>query len=507
MKLVPPIIPAILMTTILFGCLKSNDLSTATIENMTPEFAIPLVKDKIKIQDFFEGENGNFFLTSNPDGLISLNYKGKILTQTGESIIDEAVALFPGFIPLLDTITALPMTFNLLEIDKAQFRSGLLQLGFNLPQEDFHLELIIPGILNNGVPFSFSYDFHYTADSPDNIAFPPTDISDYFLQEDDDSLKIVYHATNNDGNTIHLDNFLIRLEDIDFSYLQGYLGNYQYDVPRDTIKIKFFENIEGGVYFQEPKIYINVLNSFGVPTRSLVNVFQFHSKDGVLLPLESTYIADGINFAYPSIEEIGVVKQTNFEFHKDNSNIADIIALSPIALEYDVDAITNPDTITTLKGFITDSSFYTINMEVQLPLYGFSELFTQYDTVELKIDSLEHVKSAELKLITENRFPIDFGFQAYFLDESNHILDSLLTGDTKVIKAAGVDADGQVTEKNTTTTMILLPENKIAHVLQAKNIVTKVQLNTKGSSETDFVKITLDQDLEIRMGLRAVLKK
>lgn len=499
-----PLFILLALTISFTSCSKLSELENATMINSEPEFAVPLVNTKIKVQDFFDGVDGNFFLTSDSEDLISFNYKGKILTKTGQEIIDEAVALFPPFIPLLDTITSLPMVFNKLDIDRAQFKGGTLQFGFNLPGEDFNLELTIPSILDGETPFTFSYEHIYSPSEPEYIAFDLIDISGYYLQEQDDSLRITYQATNNAGEHITLNSFLIKIQNVDFSYLQGYLGNHQYDVPPDTIKIKFFENIEGGVYFKEPKIYVDVLNSFGVPTRSLVNIFQFRNNDGSVVPLESTYIDNGIDFAYPTIDEIGVVRETNFQFHKDNSNIADIIALSPIALEYDVDAITNPDSILSLKGFITDSSFYTINMAVELPLYGFSQTFTQEDTVDLKIDSLEHLKSAEIKLITENRMPIDIKFQAYFLDNTNTVLDSLLT-DTRIIKSAGIDEDGQVSEKNTTTTFISLDEEKLEHITQAKNIVIKLQLSTLGEG-AELVKITLDQDLEIRMGLKAILK-
>ena len=123
------------------------------------------------------------------------------------------------------------------------------------------------------------------------------------------------------------------------SYLEGYLGQEPYDLPRDTIIIDFFDRwIDGTVTFANPSINVEVENSFGLPVRSVFNVMEIWNQDGSVLPVQSDILNTGVDFNYPALDEVGESKFTSFSLNKDNSNIVDIFSNRPIAVDYDLDA-------------------------------------------------------------------------------------------------------------------------------------------------------------------------
>ena len=85
--------------------------------------------------------------------------------------------------------------------------------------------------------------------------------------------------------------------------------------------------------------------------------FQYSDMRGIV------FLRNGIDFPYPTINEVGQVKRDTFTFNNTNSNLDVVFGSGPIAVAYDVDAFTNPFGDTGLKGFITDKSFYRVQVQ------------------------------------------------------------------------------------------------------------------------------------------------
>jgi len=56
--------------------------------------------------------------------------------------------------------------------------------------------------------------------------------------------------------------------------------------------------------------------------------------------LTGPVIEEGINFNYPTLDQIGQVQSTVFTFDKTNSNLGDLFNEKAASITYDVDAIT-----------------------------------------------------------------------------------------------------------------------------------------------------------------------
>lgn len=490
------------------GCQKIEDFQGAEVVSGPAEFAIPLVKATTTMQDLVENFDDYTFIEITPDGVIHLRYKGDVLTQEADEFFKDARDSIPPIIPLEDTLYALPFSSpEQLEVDFATYKSGKVKFACQsdyVGTIDFTLSIL--QVSKDGVIAQVHEQFESPSPLPGGY-FASTafvDMAGYGLIPENDSIYIRYEAITDAGERLKLPQAFLINENVDFSYIEGYLGNFKHNGKEDTIQIEFFENwIQGDVFFEQPNIYIHVENSFGVPTRSDIKLFDIITADHTHLPLESDFITnDGIDFVYPPLDEVGAVKSMTFTFNEANSNIEDVLGSRPIALDYDVDALMNPDTLTGLRGFITDSSYYKIQVEVDLPLHGRASGFGIVDTFDVNFSGYGSVSEAEFKIVADNGMPLEIDAQVYFLDDNGAVLDSLFAeGRTEIVGAADVGADGIVTNPTTRTTFAKLPGLRFDQVRNAKRLAMHAFFSTFNNGQQS-VKAFAGQQVEIRMGMK-----
>ena len=332
----------------------------------------------------------------------------------------------------------------------------------------------------------------------------PLPLKDYSLTAEEGSIYIEYEATRLDGEPGEVTNFFINLRELAFSYAEGYLGNVIFEGGRDTIAIDFFQDwIEGDIYFSEPKITYYLQNSFGLPTRSMINVLEVITVGGEILPLESDVVGpgQGIDFLYPGLDEVGESKTSVFVFDKTNSNIDEIVSAGPLAIDYEINALTNPDNDPSVRGFITDTSFYNVRMEVDLPFYGQASNFIALDTIEINFDNWQQVDAAEFKIVAENSAPLDVVIQGYFIEPSGFVLDSLLNGPQRLITGAPVDSNGDVTQIATETSYAPFSVERFDRIKYADRIIIEANFSTTNNGN-ELVRVYSDQDVKVRVGAK-----
>jgi len=221
------------------------------------------------------------------------------------------------------------------------------------------------------------------------------------------------------------------------------------------------------------------------------------------LDAEELNIADnqGIDFDFPSLSEVGEVKIQTFTFNKDNSNIVDILGSQPVALDYDVDARTNPDSLVEVRGFLTDESFYRIQVEVELPMFGWAQGFIAADTFDIDLSDFDDIQEIEFKLISDNGTALDVGTQGFFLDIDGNVMDSLLTQQQSLVAAAPVDENGKVTEVFTKESFIPFSEDRLNGIRGAKELVLQSSFSTYNASDVN-VKVFAEDAISVRVGMR-----
>jgi hypothetical protein len=498
------------LALLLVSCSKLEDLTAIDGVAGSSEFAIPLVNTSISLNDLLRNFEQNSSLTIDPDGTLRFNYSGDVITQNSGFMFDaiqHTLSQFP-IIPVLSRRMALPFSSpEGLELDRIDCKSGTVAYYVANPHPDVvQVTVSFPDVKKNGIPLTFNVTlppYSGTGDMPfaTNFFFP-TSVTGYTIASNTDSIFIEYQAIRPNGVSDTLHNVLVSIQNLQFTYAEGYLGNYTHQGGRDTILIDFFDNwTRGDVYFEDPTVTFHIENSFGIPTKSVVNVFNVLTADGRILPLESPYVTNGIDFPYPTINEVGQVKSRRFVFNKHNSNIDLILGSRPVAVDYDVNALTNPDNNPGIRGFITDQSFYRVRVEVELPLHGRASGFAALDTFDLNLGELNNIDFAEFKLFTDNEMPLDISLQGYFLNEQGQVIDSLYQQQQLVVRGAPVNNLGVSSGSNTQSSSAIFEAQRFSRIKEARKIAIQAAFSTINNG-TSSIKVLANQNIRIKLGAK-----
>ncbi len=501
------LLPLLMALTGLFGCTDLSDLERARTD-LAPEYAFPLFHGEVTIEEFLNSFDDTGLLEIDSLGELRIRYRGNTIERTTRDALAPALTLLQLPIPVTDTLFELPFRYDdILEVDSALFKTGKLTYFFNSKHPDsVRVTVSFPQLRKNGQPLVLEHVLPPSGGAPVPLfPNPEVDLAGYSLAPDADGrMWLRYEALRlPDMTRDTLSDFYLLLQNVEFSYIQGYLGNYLYDGARDTIEIEFLEKWRrGNVYFADPRVYLYVTNSFGLPTRSVVNVFDVYTLDGQVLQLQSPLLTNGgLDFVYPTLDEVGQVKTQTIVLHKDNSNIAEILGANPLAVDYDIDALTNPDSNTAIRGFLTDSSYYRFQVEVVLPVYGQASDFAVTDTFDFNPGNLTEMTAAEIKLVAENELPIGMAVQVYLADEQG-VLDSLFDAATFLIEPADVNEFGYPIEKRETTTYVPVEGMRLQHLLAARMLILEASFNTTNGGQVP-VRMNFFQGVRIRAGMKA----
>jgi hypothetical protein len=494
----------ILFTTFLLaGCSSYDDLSKLNAPGYSGEFAIPLVNTKTNLKEIFDGFDQSATLEIDGNGGMVLRYKGNIISKTSQEIFDLASN---AFFPILDTSFSIPLKRpNGVFLDSINVKSGSINMGlYNDQTFPVTMTVKLPEFKKNGISISKTYSLAPKQGLPTSI-----DIAGYDLVPVNDSIKVIYDARDkSNNNRIKLSGFLFAFSDAKFSFARGYIGRDTFDNKADSINIDFFKNWKRGkVTFSDPKIRISLDNSFGLPVKSIVKRMDIEGLDGTVNSLQSIFITDGVNVAYPSLNEIGQLKNTTFFLDKTNSNIDKIINSNPVKVVYEIDGLINPDLGTKPIGFMTDSSYFKLEVETILPLEGTANGFESIDTFDMNWgDVTTVIDSAEFKIIADNEMPIDHQVQVYFAETDGKIVDSLFKSNTFILKSAPVGTNGIANGITTNTTFAKFsgPVLNKLRALARKIIVKSIFSTTDNGSRN--VKVLANQNVNIRIGLRFATK-
>lgn len=506
------------LSSLFFACQKNN-LNDAELAEHTAEYAFPLMSTQLNLRDLmFEILNdtlGGDTIVVNPDNTMTLYYSGDVAEKPATDIFE--FFKFPDApIPVADTLYDFPLTVpDSVFIRRADVAAGKMNVviknGFTEPITG---AFYIPQMSKNGVVFKYPFAIAAGALS----ISPQFDLAGYLLLSDNNKLQFRYEAYLPDGTRVQIPESSpgvpgvgVLLSGFTLSYVEGYWGNSEYDLTRDTIDIDINNtSLKGNVQVKDPKVTMTVSNSWGFPTRGVVKYLSFLGKDGKEYKLESTvFNGDSIDFAYPSLAagEVGQTKFTHVVLDGTNSNIAEIFNAQPVRLIYEVSGISNAKKDPTIVGFLTDKSTIALHMSVELVLEGSAQDFGAEQILNLNfgdyadIDT-SHIEAVEFKLVTENATPIGAALQLYFQDSSGVSLDSLFIGAPRAImEAAPVGADGIATGQTRTETFVPMDIDRFDRVRQSEKLLLRTFFTTANGGTTP-VKLLATQSTAIKLGLK-----
>jgi len=505
----------------LAACSKT-DFDKLELEDHSSEFAFPLFSTTLRLDDLMfrilnDTLSGDTIFV-NPDNTMTLFYTGNVAEKPASDIFNF---LKEGIVPLNDTTFTFPFDSpDSVSIKRANIKKGTIGLVvFNSTGETLTINFVIPQMTKNGVGFreTFIVPSHPT----DAYTTPRIDLTGYLLQSETNELTFKYEAYRPNGDRIKLPPTAFGLpgvvagfQELEFSYLQGYWGYSTYELTRDVIEIDINQTqLDGNVKVKNPRVTMRIANSWGFPTRGVIRYLSFIGQNGEELELKSTAFQtdsfDYVDFDYPKfgLGEIGQTKFTDITLNETNSNIAEIFNLQPVKLVYEVDGIANAQKDPSIVGFLTDSSTISLSMRVELLLEGSAQNFGAEQTLDLdfgEYSSLDtsKIESVEFKLVAENSTPISTALQLYFRDENGNNIDSLFTGEARLImEAAAVNSEGVSIETKRTENFINMDAARFERIRQAKTAFLKTAFTTTQNGEIP-VKLLATNQTTVKMGIK-----
>jgi len=501
--------------------MKDYEFDKLKLADWNPQMAAPLVSSTLTMDDLLENSEGYIF--ENPsNGLIYLVYDSKVST----GVIDDYLIVPDQFLnteetfmmpPLLPgdsfvLVFSHPYEMNLpggerldsLRMDglfNLQVQSGITHSG--------RIEVELPFLLRNGKPVTLTLDHNYTGSLPVLIN-QQIDLSECVLVTAtqgstsnvlEPKYKIVLYGDNNTGIGPFTINMGESLTDIDFTSAFGQLGNREEELS-DTLLIDAFSQVDfGNVAIDSVILRLLVRNSFGLPVLIVPQAIWGYSPASFPYKFYVDDLATQYNIAAPVLAGIGQFAETRHTIR--SASLASVLNQSPRKLYYHFVGQINPPP-STGYNFILDTSRVDLDVQVEIPLSGRVGGLVLHDTVDFSMEDVEELQSAGFRVHIENNFPLEAEFQAYMLDESGLVVDSLFSGYSLVIASGtlGPTPELRILSPGTRTTDVLFSGTRRDHLLQTSKLVLKGRLKTTGGNR---VKVYGDAWLKVRIGANAAL--
>ncbi len=491
---------AVLLVILFFSsCQNFDDVGNVDDVNWSGEFALPLAHGVISLQDMLDETDDLFFLEVDPDGSMRVTFEGDPVSKYSTELLGT-LPDFPVAIPQNSISLPFP-NFGSMSVNKIGLKEGTLSFTINSQHtEDVDVLITIPSLKRNGVAFSASMKVVYQGSTPTTGAIDPISLAGYELDIPNGDIQLEYTATIG-GQDTQVAMILGEAKNWTYETIEGNWETERFELSRDSIEIDVYDSwIGGDVYFVDPKLNLTIENSFGFPMKAIVKSVLVRTIDNRLIPLESSLLTQGVTLNYPALNEQGQSKLTTFSFDRTNSNIDEILNSGPTSIVYVVDAVLNPDGVST-PGFLDDQSGISVTLDAEIPIYGAANNFTVESSSEVDIDDLDKVESAEFKLTTDNGIPADLDIQIYFESATGQIIDSLFAIPHNLIQAASVNSNGDAVSNGRQTDYIDISPSRVKLLEEAENLLIHASFSTYNDGQ-EAVRILSTQELDVQLGLK-----
>lgn len=513
---------ALLSISILFNSCYKDRFSTDNLagSDWNPELAAPIVKSHISMADLIKNSSEEW--VEYPDGLLSLIYRQKTSTSFTDEIVkipDQSAdttfkVILPNSMIPGDSTSQLFSFFSKVvgangeTIDEMFIKDGFLdfQVTTNLNHKA-KIQIIIPSLTRYGVTFYQTVEIPSAGGATHtvNLSFPVGLYTAKFNHPNgndnqiEEFLKVYINfgvAANNSPYTFEITQ---GLRDLTYYTATGYFGQYNFEIAKEILGVSLFDNATvDDVFLEDPKLHLRFYNSIGIPINVTMDEF-YVERNGNTLNVTSTNLpAFGIN---PAIK-MYAYDTTEITFDKTNSNIIDLFNFQPKKVVFKETFQTNPSGIPQFN-FIFDTAKVYVDAEVELPLYGRALNFTLSDSTLFGLNKVEGVISADLRFNLGNTFPAEATVQIYLADTNGVILDTLLSGNDRVLNAAivGVPPDYRTISPINQTTVVSLKGDKLENLWKTQQIIYTVTMSTSEQGQK-VVKIYSDYGVDISLAVK-----
>jgi len=495
------------------GCkLKPNEVG---LPNYNAEILGPIVTGSYTGSDFIS--DNSQISTVDPQGLVTLAYRGDIPTLGIEDYLllpnqsfPIGAVIPPGTTPTLTFTHAFSLNIpNGAQLTELDLRSGYF--GLNL-------------ISTSSAQINCSFRF-INATRPNsqpvilNINLPPGGstrdsvmLTDAIIDLTNGSvgtynaLAVEFTYTSIGGN-LNFNNVLAGssffLSNFKPGFAKGYLGTYS-DSLKGTFSIPIFERFYSGqLQFESPYLSTTLSNSFGVGMafpNSPTSVF-ISGKNNNRDPNDSVMIGAAFRgrTVNPCPSRTSPPAITTIRVDGVQDNFPAFISLFPSQIRYNLGLTVNPNSVGNYNQFISDTSKFGGQFEFGLPLSFQANNLTISDTLPFKMlgdSSLAKIVDGKLITFVNNGLPVEFYFQAYFLDENQIIRDSLFESQ-RYVNPANISPDGRIStpsRQEFTTVLDIFKADKVKAMRYIRPVFSVRSVPAGG-----FVKIYNDFTLQFKV--------
>lgn len=492
-----------------FGCRKTNDFDNLNSAEWNPSLAVPLINTKIKVEDFISSDSDHEIIEVGNENEINLMYQSEIVSLYGSDLFD-----IPDISGILNDFDIdLPFPFGpQQDIGNIKLKSGKLSYSINAQNDDeAAITLTIPFAQLFGE--SFEETIHIGGSNP-TYKSGVFDLSNYNIDlsgggDLNNKLNIQTIIDLINGGLGDFDKYeiIVSFQDLIFEYVEGFFGSLNFGLAGDTIALSLFEKWKEGTFqLFDPQIGVEIENSFGIPINASFTTFEADEdvSGQNVIPLEtSVEIGDTFELNFPNLSDAGSFETTDFTIDESNSNLTNIISLSPTQLRYALFFVANASADASSFNFILDDSFFKVNLDLKLPMKGRIENVIVQDTFDFSASTanlFQNVNTARFRLETINNLPLGMDLQVYFLDEYNQILDSLLSESETILKAPPVNTAGKITSPVNNINFIDFDKSSAAAIDNAKKVMVRIKVNTSENGDLP-VSLYTDYYLGLKLGV------
>jgi len=487
---------------VVIGQFSYNSVTAGTSQVQSVSLANQFLYSDLEISIVEFSSDGSGADPSDPNSWLSISILDDMIFSISGNLIQatEGSIKFPQQEGPSDSLIIDMQVDDGIEISLINLSSGVMVYNYESSvNTSLQLMIEIPSLKDQmGIAFLEVIEINNTQFSgPQMFSFSIENYS-FDLSESVNQIQVNYSSQIVGSNTfqsfsendqIHID---ISMEDFEFSYVEGYFGQIQQEIEQDEMDfdLSTLEEIVPNLYLETPNLRFTVDNAIGVP---------------FLIDLDLLGVNDdeSISLNGPNIQAQGLMS-TITDFNNSNSQLSDMISISPSQILYSGSVLSNPSGNLGVLNSITSGSDIKIGFELDLPLHLRLEDVMRTDTLDLDFggendDTTEadYVDSVILKLHTENEFPLDIDLMILFTDSvSGLILDSL---DVEMLDAAEVDEDGRTISANIYDRNIILNSGQIDALFNSNRALLDIKINSYDNENT-AVKLYTDYQFKIAVG-------
>jgi len=530
-KLIP--IGLFVVSALLAVSCKKYDPSKITSTSWNPNIAIPLAYAEFDVYDILARTDSNDLVVIDPNqGTIALVYTGEVASYNADDIIqisDQNTVVnysnadfgipvsgaFSGTITTNQTETVNPTVNAGVELYTVNFKNGALNIGVTTDlKHDVDITITIPELLESGSALTRTISLVYAGTTPQvgNVSIDLTgthlDLSkgNTTFNEFDILSSITVNGTGQIITGAETCQLTMDFTGLEFKNTTGYFGQQPVGVDNDSILLKLFQSNLGG-YFElsDPKIRFTIKNSFGFPIEMAFNNLKTIDVAG-----SNTYNLTGYPNPFPvaAPATMGQITTSVLELNSSNTtNITTVITPTPKYFYFEAAGLSNPlgNVGGSVVNFMEDTSKFTVDAELEMPLKGFAYGFGITDTIPFEFsENIEEIESVLFRFNITNGFPVDLTTSITVVDSNYALLHTFATTSDQFLQSAAVGSDGRVNAPTNKITDITLNRSELNSLANGKYlIIGAVSETLNGANPTNQVVEFLDSyKVDFKLGMQ-----